>query len=58
MTNFASLKNISIHQLEKALFAFSTNYFPNEALNIKDDFTDTTDFEEASRLEELYNLDE
>ena len=56
MRNFANNNNITIHQLEKALFAFSSNYFPNEELNIKDDFKDITDYDEANRLEDQYNL--
>jgi hypothetical protein len=49
------IKNITINQLEKALFAFSSNYFPNESLVIKNEIIDKTDFEEAKELEKLYN---
>ena len=55
MTNFSILKNITINQLEKALFAFSSNYFPNESLIIKNEIIDETDFVEAKKLEILYN---
>jgi hypothetical protein len=55
MTNFSTLKNITINQLEKALFAFSSNYFPNETLIIKNEIIDTTDYDEAKRLEILFN---
>jgi len=40
MTDFSILKNITISQLEKALFAFSSNYFPNESLIIKNEIID------------------
>jgi len=55
MNNFSTLKNYTINQLEKALFAFSSNYFPNESLMIKNEIIDETDFVEAKRLEVLYN---
>ena len=54
MTDFSILKNITISQLEKALFAFSSNYFPNESLIIKNEIIDETDYHEAKRLEILY----
>jgi hypothetical protein len=55
MVNFSNLKNITINQLEKALFAFSSNYFPNESLNLKNDAIDKTNYNEAKKLELFYN---
>lgn len=55
MIHFSNKMNITINQLEKALFGFSTNYFPNESLNIKNEILDETDYDEAKRLEILYN---
>jgi hypothetical protein len=55
MSNFSTLKNITINQLEKALFAFSSNYFSNESLIIKKENLDKTDLDEAKRIENLYN---
>ena len=55
MIHFSNKKNITINQLEKALFAFSTNYFPNESLIIKNEILDETDYDEAKRLEILFN---
>ena len=46
---------MTINQLEKALFAFSSNFFPNESLNIKNEILDKTDIHVAKRLENLYN---
>ena len=55
MIHFSNKKKITINQLEKALFAFSTNYFPNESLIIKNEIIDETDYDEARRLEIVYN---
>lgn len=44
MNNFSIIKNITINQLEKALFAFSSNYFPNETLIMKNEIIDKTDY--------------
>jgi hypothetical protein len=49
------LKNITINQLEKALFAFSSNYFSNENLIMKNENIDKTDYDEAKRLEIIFN---
>jgi hypothetical protein len=55
MKRFSKQKNMTINQLEKALFAFSSNFFPNESLNIKNEILDKTDIHVAKRLENLYN---
>lgn len=56
MLQFADNIGININELEMALFAFSSNYFPNNTLNINNNIADNTDENEAINLNNLYNL--
>lgn len=54
ITILSNIFSSTILETEKALFAFSQNYFINEKLNFKDDhFTDKTDYEIAELLATL-----
>jgi hypothetical protein len=45
--------SISSVLVERALFSFSQNYFPNSSLTIKKKLLDNTDIEEARNLQTL-----
>jgi hypothetical protein len=55
MVEFSNNIGIDINQLEMALFGFSSNYFPNNNLNIIQNFEDNTDENEARNLNNLFN---
>ena len=56
MVEFSNNIGIDINQLEMALFGFSSNYFPNNNLNIIQNFEDNTDENEARNLNNLLGL--
>jgi len=55
MVQFADNIGITINELEMALFAFSSNYFPNNTLNMRNNIEDHTDENEAMNLNNLFN---
>lgn len=55
MEKAAQVSNITIGIIERALFAFSQNYFPNNSLVINSTPKDMTDIDEALRLERQYS---
>jgi hypothetical protein len=54
MKNSAELQKLTVGLVERALFAFSQNYFRNNTLIIKSSPKDTTDFDEALNLQKRY----
>jgi len=55
MEKAAQVSNITVAIIERALFAFSQNYFPNNSLVINSTPKDMTDIDEALRLERQYS---
>ena len=54
MKKMANETQITVGLLERALFAFSQNYFPNKNLLIKQNVSDTADIDEAQFLQKRY----
>lgn len=55
MKNFAKKNGISVLEVEKALFAFSNNYFPNGKLKIKNSFLFNEDIDIAKTLSRKFD---
>lgn len=53
ITKLAKVFNTNIIETEKAVFAFSQNFFPNENLVLYKTIEDLTDFEIAKKISEL-----
>ena len=54
MKNTAKVQKLNVGLLERALFAFSQNYFPNSTLIMKSSLKDMTDIGAARILEKKY----